>query len=80
MMPKPKKESRIGTTSTIQCCHYCVPPKRHTACWGHCPEYVAEKAEYERRKSEGDSRRAVRNAIYNQRADNVTKALRKRGR
>ena len=35
----------------IQCCKGCVPPKRHTACWDHCPEYQKEKAEYEARKA-----------------------------
>ena len=42
--------SQFRTPSTITCCHHCVPPKRHTACWGHCPEYLKEKAEYEAKK------------------------------
>ena len=64
----------------IKCCRDCVAPKRHTACWDHCPEYAAEKAEHERCKVKDDNRRKVRNDIYNQRAINVTKALKKRGR
>ena len=62
----------------IKCCRNCVAPKRHTACWDHCPEYAAEKAEYESCKAKDDNRRMVKNAIYNQRAKNVTKALKKR--
>ncbi len=64
----------------INCCNGCVAPKRHTACWGHCPEYAAEKAEHERRKAEDDKRRMVKNGIYSQRSQNVTKALKKKGR
>ena len=33
---------------TIKCCNGCVPPKRHPGCHGKCPEYLAEKAEYDR--------------------------------
>ena len=47
----PNNESRLRSASTISCCHHCVPPKRHTACWGHCPEYLKEKAEYEAEKA-----------------------------
>lgn len=47
-----KQESQLRTNSTIRCCRYCVPPKRHTACWDHCPEYLKEKAEYEAIKAE----------------------------
>ena len=42
-----RNESALRSTSTISCCRYCVPPKRHTACWGHCPEYLKEKAEHD---------------------------------
>lgn len=44
------KGSQFRTPSTITCCRYCVPPKRHTACWDHCPEYLQQKAEYEAKK------------------------------
>lgn len=66
--------------SPIKCCRDCVPPKRHTACWDHCPEYAAEKAEYERLRAEDAKKRKVKSDIYTQRADKVTKALRKHGR
>ena len=64
----------------IKCCRDCVAPKRHTACWDHCPEYATEKAEYDSLKAKNDSRRKVRNDIYNQRSINVAKALKKHGR
>lgn len=47
-----QEKTRFRTESTINCCHHCVPPKRHTACWDHCPEYLQEKAEYEAKKAE----------------------------
>lgn len=64
----------------IKCCRDCEPPKRHTACWDHCPEYQAEKAEYERLKAQDYQRRNVKNCIYDQRAQRVVKAERRHGR
>lgn len=64
----------------IKCCRNCVPPKRHLACWGHCPEYAAEREALNQRKEADAKRRKVKNDIYSQRADNVTKALRKHRR
>lgn len=64
----------------INCCHFCVPPKRHTACWDHCPEYAAEKAKHEKLKAADAEKRRVKNDIYNQRAELVTKALKRHGR
>ena len=65
---------------TIKCCHSCVAPKRHTACWGHCPEYLAEKEQFEKLKEKEKFKRKVSNDIYQQRSDRVTKALRRHGR
>lgn len=65
---------------TIQCCKNCVAPKRHTACWGHFPEYLAQRAEYDKLKAEDNQMRKVGNDIYQQRADRVTKALKRHGR
>ena len=62
----------------IRCCKGCVAPKRHTACWSHCPEYIAEKAEHERRKAQYDRERKISNAIYGTRSDKVYKAMRER--
>lgn len=64
----------------IKCCKNCVAPKRHTACWGHCPEYLAEKEQYEKEKDADYQRRKLSNDIYQQRSDRVTKALRRHGR
>ena len=64
----------------FKCCHPCVPPKRHPGCHDHCPEYAAEKAENDRLKEADTKRRHVKNNIYAQRTDNVTKALRRHGR
>ena len=64
----------------IKCCNGCAPPKRHEACWGHCPDFAAEKAEDAEKKKQEDMRRKVNNSIYQQRSDSVTKALRRHGR
>lgn len=72
--------SGFYTSHNIKCCQNCVPPKRHTACWGHCPEYLKEKAEYDERKAQEDKKRRVKGEIYSQRSERVTKAIRKHGR
>ncbi len=64
----------------INCCRGCVAPKRHTACWGHCPEYLAEKAEYDRKKSEYDRKQAIDMGLYLQRSELYHKAMKKRRR
>ena len=74
------KSQNMSTRSTIECCHYCVPPKRHTACHGHCPEYLAERAAYEEKKAQADKKQKVKSDIYCQKADMVTKAIKKHGR
>ena len=64
----------------INCCHYCVAPKRHPGCHGNCPEYATEKAEHEKLKAADAEKRKTSNNIYSQRADLVTKALKRHGR
>lgn len=64
----------------IKCCYGCVPPKRHTACWGDCPEYLAEKAEDDAQKADYKKAQAVRNDIYSSRSAKVNKAYRRRKR
>lgn len=64
----------------IECCHYCVAPKRHTACWGHCPEYIAEKEQFEKEKEQEKLKRKVSRDIHRQRLYMATKALRRHGR
>ena len=72
---KPKKESYFRTQSTINCCHHCVPPKRHTACWDHCPEYLKEKAEYEALKAAYNGNAYVNAGLYDQREKRVMRAM-----
>ena len=64
----------------FKCCHPCVPPKRHPGCHDHCPDYAAEKAENDRCKEADAKRRKVKNDIYNQRSENVSKALKRHSR
>ena len=64
----------------IQCCKNCVAPKRHTACWGHCPDYLAEKEQHDALKEQEQNWRKVQNDIYNQRAIRISKAMRRQGR
>ena len=64
----------------FKCCHFCVAPKRHPGCHDRCPEYADEKAENDRLKAADYNRRKVKNDIYNQRTEHVTKALKRHGR
>lgn len=65
---------------TINCCHYCVAPKRHPGCHGSCPEYAAEKAEHDRLKAADTEKRKTNSNIYCQKADGVTRAMKRHGR
>ena len=62
----------------IKCCMGCVAPKRHTACWDTCPEYLEEKAKYNQQKAEMDKKQEISLAIYLNRSNKVEKAMRKR--
>ena len=62
----------------INCCRGCVAPKRHTACWGSCPEYLAERAEYDRKKAIKDKERDIHNGIYYERYKKIYQAVRDR--
>lgn len=59
----------------INCCRECVPPKRHTACWGHCPEYLAEKELHERKKAEYEKELKITGAIWEERRRKMDKAI-----
>ena len=63
----------------MDCCKNCVYPKRHVACWDDCPEYIAEKAEYNRRKAAEDQKNAVAIGIYQQKSDGVRRAMKRHG-
>lgn len=62
----------------ITCCHYCVPPKRHTACWDHCPEYQEQKAIHDAEREERFKQNEVSGGIYVQRTTAITKVVDKR--
>ncbi len=62
----------------IKCCYGCVPPKRNPGCHGHCPEYLSEKAEYDRLMAQDREKRDVGNAIYSNRSVKVNNAMRRR--
>lgn len=63
---------------TIFSCKGCVAPKRYPGCHDHCPEYIAERAEHDRRKAIYDRKRNTSNAIYQNRSKKIEKALRDR--
>ena len=65
---------------SIKCCNGCVPPKRNPYCHGSCPEYLAEKAEYDRQKAAYDEKQRIDNAIYSNRSVKVEKAIKRRRR
>lgn len=62
----------------VKCCRGCVSPKRYPGCHNHCPEYIAERAEHDRRKAIYDRERNISNAIYRSRSEKVYKAMRER--
>lgn len=62
----------------IKCCFGCKPPKRHEACWGHCPDYLKEKAEEDKKKKEDRKKRALDRAIRDQMERRVRKCVRGR--
>ena len=63
----------------IKCCKGCVPPKRHTACHDHCPDYAAEKAEDLRKKQIEKQARAKERALDADRIRAIKK-IKKEGR
>ena len=75
----PRTESQFHSTSTISCCRHCVPPKRHTACWGHCPEYLKEKAAYDALMAEHRKKTEIENGLDAQKYA-VIKKTQKRGK
>ena len=49
--------------NTIECCRYCVAPKRHIGCHGHCPEYIGEKAKHEEKRKKAFREKEVVAAV-----------------
>ena len=64
----------------MKCCKDCTAPKRHVACWGYCPDYLAERAEYDRLKAEMDKKKAVKDGIYHQKSCGVMRAIKRHGK
>lgn len=54
-------------TGPIKCCYKCVPPKRHLACHDTCPEYIAERKEYDKGKTVRDKEQEQVTYIYESR-------------
>ena len=62
----------------ITSCKNCVPPKRYPGCHGTCPEYLEQKAEYDRLKEIHDREKQVNLGIYIDRNTKVYKAMQSR--
>lgn len=58
----------------INCCRYCVAPKRHPGCHSHCSEYIVEKAKHDEQKAAEDKRRRIEYGLDSQYASSVRKA------
>lgn len=58
----------------IKCCKDCVAPKRHTACWDHCQEYIQEKAAYEEKKAAEYKRKQIEDGLDSQAIKGVYRA------
>lgn len=56
-------------------CKDCVAPKRHPGCHGTCETYLAERAEYDKRKAIADRERDISVAIILDRRDKVYDAM-----
>lgn len=59
----------------IQCCKGCVPPRRNPYCHSNCPEYIAEKEDYDKKMAEFKKKEDVSRAIQSSRGQKVYKAL-----
>lgn len=64
--------------ANIQCCRYCVPPKRDPYCHSNCPEYIAEKEAHDKRKAEYNKELDISIAIQRSRGDKVYRAMKDR--
>lgn len=50
-------------------CHHCKPPKRYPGCHDHCPEYIASKADYDKKRREARLEKSVWSYINKNIAD-----------
>ncbi len=58
----------------INCCRYCVAPKRHPGCHDHCPEYIKEKAQHDAEKAADDKRKRIEYGIISQLRSSIRRA------
>ena len=58
----------------ISCCRYCVAPKRHPGCHGHCSEYIEEKAKHDEQVAAEAKRRKIEYGLTAQFRSSIRKA------
>lgn len=66
--------------ANIQCCRFCVPPKRNPYCHGHCSEYIAEKEQHDKDKAIADQKKAIDCGLTSQTLEGVNRAYKARKR
>lgn len=60
-------------------CHHCKPPKRYPGCQDHCPDGIADKAEYNKRKAADEKARGRScGTAYEQHIEAVVRANRRK--
>ena len=60
----------------INCCRYCVAPKRHPGCHDRCAKYLEEKAKHDAEKAEADKKRRIEYGLDSQYASSVLRMAR----
>ena len=50
----------------INCCRYCIAPKRHPGCHGRCSDYLDEKAKHDADRAEENKRKHIEYGIISQ--------------
>ena len=61
----------------FECCHQCHPPKRYPGCHSDCPEYLKDKAEYDKRKAAEDEKKQIAIGLREQRTGGVNRAVKR---
>ena len=49
--------------NTINCCKYCVAPKRHIGCHAECQEYLEEKAVFDEMRNKSFRKKETEAAV-----------------
>ena len=60
---------------SINCCRYCVAPKRHPGCHGRCTEYLGEKAKHDEERVELNRKKAIEYGLNHQHGLSVYRAI-----